>query len=110
MSCKQRIFVLFLLNLFIAKIATESTPIDFSQEFHPDPIEYTRCSPYYCSNKRFMCEPVKCSKDQKEATAPELCICCPKCFNKIEKGGACGDDQDTICNDGLKCVDKKCVE
>lgn len=71
--------------VFCGLTIPNSQAINFSEEFHPDPIEYTRCSPYYCSNKFFVCEPISCTKDQIETSVPEWCICCSKCFKKLCK-------------------------
>lgn len=56
-----------------------------SAETFPDPIEYTRCSPYYCDNKRFICKEIHCTEDQIQGIQPEKCICCSTCFNKLGK-------------------------
>uniref|UniRef100_A0A6P7FLA8 Uncharacterized protein LOC114330563 isoform X7 n=1 Tax=Diabrotica virgifera virgifera TaxID=50390 RepID=A0A6P7FLA8_DIAVI len=66
------------------------------------------CTPTFCDDKRFKCVAYDCSADQILTRIPELCRCCPRCYNKINEGDKCGDNDEAICDQGLTCRNNVC--
>nr|CAI5837163.1 unnamed protein product [Callosobruchus analis] len=65
--------------------------------------EQKKCSPTYCYNRKFSCLQVECNGGLIKRAKPELCRCCPNCYQPVHEGGDCSNPWETVCAKGLKC-------
>uniref|UniRef100_A0A6P7FRZ2 Uncharacterized protein LOC114330563 isoform X4 n=1 Tax=Diabrotica virgifera virgifera TaxID=50390 RepID=A0A6P7FRZ2_DIAVI len=92
----------FLLLAIITTCLKEVQPLFTQPDNEP-------CNAHSCDNLELTCPPLyDCEDDQIMTVVPEYCKCCPSCFNKLNEGDKCGDNDEAICDQGLTCRNNVC--
>uniref|UniRef100_A0A6P7FRZ8 Uncharacterized protein LOC114330563 isoform X8 n=1 Tax=Diabrotica virgifera virgifera TaxID=50390 RepID=A0A6P7FRZ8_DIAVI len=94
----QKVCTFLLIAIIIVTCLKEVQPSRFDRP----------CNKHSCDDHDYTCPPISCEDDQIVTITPELCLCCPRCFNKLHEGDKCGDNDEAICDQGLTCRNNVC--